>query len=50
VTELYAGATLLWSIPIAAASEAWPALSLLMVCLAYGPLVVLALALRAGRR
>ena len=50
VTGLYAGATLLWSIPIAAAAEAWPALSPLLVCLAYGPLVVLAIVLRAGRR
>ncbi len=50
VTAMYAGATLLWSIPIAAASEAWPTLSVLMLCLAYGPLVVLAILLRAGKR
>ena len=50
VTALYAGATLLWSIPIAAASVAWPALSVMMLCLAYAPLVVAAILLRAGRR
>jgi len=50
VTWLYAGATALWAIPLAAAAEAWPRLSILMVCLAYGPLVVLAMLLRAGRR
>jgi Fuc2NAc and GlcNAc transferase len=50
VTALYAGATLLWSIPMAVASDAWPALSVMMLCLAYAPLVVAAILLHAGRR
>ena len=51
VTWLYSGVTVFWAIPIAVVSEArTPSMSILMTCLAYGPLAVLAILLRAGRR
>lgn len=49
VTWLYSGVIGFWAIPIAAVSEAWPTPSTFMTCLAYGPLAVTAILLRAGR-